>query len=156
MRDLNDLEENRLDQLLQLDQTSFERLLAFAEKRHNPDNLLNHADLQYRIQEEMDRQRLGQQVRWEIIPSMMEFPKELLGEVRQVTVPVVHLFIGLRSPILGKSELDNHNWYVLTIEPNPSNADLKRGIAMGLDDLRKLNSAQMNGGTIGKGPQSLG
>jgi hypothetical protein len=155
MLELNVHEENRLLRLLQLDDASFEKLLSLAEKRHNPDNLINLDDLRYRIQKEMDQQRLGQQVKWEVVPSMMAFPKAILGEVKEVTVPVVHLFIGLRSPLIGKSELDNHNWYVLTVEPNPTEADLRRGIALGLDDLRKLNTAQMNGGVIDSGPQAL-
>jgi len=152
MRELNDLEESRLDRLLQLPTPAFEKLLSFAESGHNPDNLLNLDDLRHRIEKEMELQALGERVRWEVIPSMMAFPKAILGEVREVTVPVVHLFIGLRSPILGKSELDNHNWYVLTVEPNPTDADLKRGIGLGLTDLRKLNTAQMNGGAIGGVP----
>lgn len=153
--ELNVQEENRLMQLLQLDQASFEKLLSFAERRHNPDNLLNHADLQHRIGEEIKKQALGQRIRWQYTMSGLVVQKVLAGEMAMPTVPVLHVYLGIRSPIIGKSELDNHNWFVLTLECNPADSDIARGIKAGLDELRRLNAAQMNGGAIDTGPQAL-
>jgi hypothetical protein len=152
MRELNDLEESRLDRLLQLPTPAFEKLLAFAEREHNPDSLINHADLQRRIGGEIKKQSMGQQIRWQYFMGGFPVQKLLGGNVEQVVVPVVQLFLGLRSPIIGKSEADNHNWFNIMLECNPTNSDIERSIKVGLDKLRQLNTTQLNGGAISGNP----
>jgi hypothetical protein len=111
---------------------------------HNPNRLLNHADLNERIQLYIDRHRgPREEVRWEYTLGGRAAPP---GTVQAGSiVPIVQIFIGIKNGLLNQpSEVAEYVWFILEVETNPIDEVLNRGVQTGLQYLRKQRSDLLN------------
>jgi hypothetical protein len=144
-----DLDRQEVLDALGIDDETFEQIIQ--RTNHNPSRLLNHADLNTRIQHYIDMHRLGQVVRWEYTLGGTAAPPDNVqaGD----TVPVLQIFLGIKNGLLGQpSETAEYIWFILTVEFNPTDEVLDRAMAVALQtlqqqkaDLLRLNNGGMKG-----------
>jgi hypothetical protein len=144
-----DLDRQEVLDALGIDDETFEQIIQ--RTHHNPNRLLNHSDLNTRIQHYVDLHRMGQVVKWEVALGATEAPP---GTPQPgATVPVIQIFFGMSNGLLGMpSETAKYIWHVLTTEYNPSDELLDRGITAAMRwlqqqkaDLLRLNNGGMKG-----------
>jgi hypothetical protein len=137
---------------LGIDEETFEQIIQ--RTHHNPNRLLDHKDLNTRIQHYIDKHSLGQETRWEYTLGGTEAPPDNVqaGSL----VPILQIFIGIKNGLLSQpSETAMYIWFILTVEFNPEDEVLDRGVQTGLQFLRKQRSDllnSLNGGKKGINP----
>jgi hypothetical protein len=111
---------------------------------HNPNRLLDREDLDTRIQAAIDKHKLADQVRWEYTLGGMEAPPDNVQA--GATVPVLQVFLGIKNGLIGQpSETAEYIWAVLTLEFNPEDKILDRGVSTSIQWLVTTRSQILNG-----------